>query len=84
MNYPMMSMFGNGSKIYRQPQNSYPEPSIYSMQYKYGRYYMTTHDYFDFVTYLYVATFKKPNSENLIQKKNEYKIINRSNNTHSE
>lgn len=78
------TFYFDGSKIYRQPDNSYPQPVIYSMQYKFGRYYMTTHDYFDFVTYLYVATFKKLNSENLIQKKNEYKIINRSNNAHSE
>jgi len=74
----------NGLKIYRQPQDSYPKPVIYFMQYKYGRYYMTTYDYFDFVTYLYVATFKKHNSENLIQKKNENKIINSSNNARSE
>ena len=78
------TFYFDGSKIYRQPDNSYPQPVIYSMQFKYGRYYMTTHDYFDFVTYLYVATFKKHNSENLIQKKNENKIINSSNNAHSE
>lgn len=80
----LCTYYFNGSKIYRQPGNSYPEPSIYSLQYKFGRYYMTTHDYFDFVTYLYVATFKKTNPENLNSKKNENKINNRSNNTHSE
>lgn len=72
----LCTYYFNGTKIYRQPGNSYPEPSIYSIQFKYGRYYMTTHDYFDFVTYLYVATFKKQNSENLIQKKEKNKVIN--------
>lgn len=48
----------DGKQIYRQLANNYPASDIYYIQYKFGRYYMTTHDYFYFVTYLYIATFK--------------------------
>jgi hypothetical protein len=57
----------DGKQIYRQPYYYLPEPAVFDIQYKFGRYYLLMEDWDFFQAYLGIATFKKTNSQNFKQ-----------------
>jgi len=70
----------DGKQIYIQPYYYLPEPAVYCIQYKFGRYYLLMEDWDFFQAYLGIATFKQTNSQNFKQEKNEKNNINNNRN----